>query len=130
MPSNSAILKKYILEFATFEFFEHYVIFKINEGISYQSNNYLEFLSLCADFFQDKPFSIIDHRSSSFSLDPTMYITHGDLLPNIKAQAVVATANVQNIFNGAEKHCIKNWPTNTFDTLDAAINWIGQYQHC
>lgn len=84
----------------------------------------LEFYSLCFEVFEDKPFSIVELKVSSYSLDPSFYIEYRDLLSNIKANAVVLDPSSSATFSEYEALYIKHCDFRVFDSIGDAVSWV------
>jgi len=119
-------MEEYKLKFGRFEFFDDYVISTINEGVDLVSERLLEFHSLCFEVFQDRPFSIIERKVSSYSLDPSFYIKYRDSLSNIRAHAVVIESRSSTKLAEYESLYITHCPCKVFNSTDDALSWINQ----
>lgn len=117
-------VQEYSLKFGTFQFFDSYVIGTIDEGVDMDTGMLLEFYSLCFEVFEDRPFSIIELRTSTYSIDPSFYIKYRDLLSNIKAHAVVIAANTSATYSEYEALYIKHCHFRVFDSVGDAVNWV------
>lgn len=116
--------QEYALKFGSFEFFDSYVISTIIEGIDMDAGKLLELYSLYFEVFQDRPFSVVEHRVSSYSMDPSFYIKYRDLLSNIRAYGVVIDPDSSVKFSEYEILYIKHCPCRVFDSTSEAVSWV------
>jgi len=119
-------MEEYTLKFGRFQFFDDYVISTINEGVDLVSERLLEFHSLCFEVFQNKPFSIVERKDCSYSLDPSFYIKYRDSLTNIRAHAVVIRPDSSAKLAEYESLYITHCPCSVFNSTSDALDWINQ----
>ncbi len=126
MPESKPILPlhDYSLKFGRFQFFDGYVTSAIDEGVDMDAGKLLELYSLCFEVFENRPFSVVELRDSSYSLDPSFYIKYRDLLSNIKAHAVVVDPESAVKIKEYETLYIQHCPCRVFDSIGAAVSWV------
>ncbi len=83
----------------------------------------LQFYSLCYDIFEQRPFSVIEIRTCSFSVDPLFYVQYKSLRTNIVSHAIVDEPHSQSSLAEYETAFIQHCPAKTFHTLSEAIEW-------
>jgi len=123
MAVNTIESSAYALDFATCEFTDDCVKVCFAEGVNIDSDKMLLFYALCSEVFTDKPFSVIELRYFSYSVDPLFYIEYRNLLSNIKSHAIVAVTNRLMYIHQYELDFIKHCPSKAFSALDDAVEW-------
>ncbi|UOB17232.1 hypothetical protein [Abyssalbus ytuae] len=115
--------RKIDFEFGTLEIFNDYAIGEINEGIDFKCEQNEKIISVCKKYFKDRPFGYISNRTTSFSIDPSIYNQLRNNLKNLVAIAVIAknpaqilSTNVEQIFFGKSlQH---------FSTMNDGVIWL------
>lgn len=81
--------KTITLDFCVLEFYDHFVVSTIDEGVMIDLNAYTKIFEQCLYFFGTNPFSYISNRLRSFSVNPMVY-KHVSSINNLKSFAVVS----------------------------------------
>ena len=116
------IRKKINFDFGSVEVFDGFAIGEFNEGLDIRAEQNDTLIKVCKKYYKEKPFGYICNRTTSCSIDPTVYFKSSKIT-NLQAIAVVVTnpaqilsASIEKIFFG------RNFQY--FDTLSDAISWI------
>ena len=107
------------------EFYDHFVIGLVNPDIDFGQSERLLFLMACLEHFKEKPFGYISVRTSSYSINPLIYMELNKV-ESLKAFAVVYYSLLVKGNAQLEGQFYKK-PFGIFDTQSEAINWILQY---
>ncbi len=114
--------KKINFDFGSVEIFDSFAIGEYKEGIDLKTEQNDKLIRVCEKYYKDKPFGYICNRTTSFSVDPAVYMKANNI-ENLKAIAVVVknpaqvlSASIEKIFFGRSFQY--------FDSLSTAINWI------
>ena len=116
------ISKKINFDFGSVEVFDGFAIGEYNEGIDLGAEQNDKLIHVCKKYYKDKPFGYISNRTTSFSIDPTVYLK-SNKITNLQAIAVVVknpaqvlSASIEKIFFGRSFQY--------FDSLNDAVSWI------
>jgi hypothetical protein len=109
------------LDFCELEFYENYVICRINEGeeINVEKNNLQT--DEIVKHFNGRPFVYITHRVNSYSVDPSIYYDSSEI-ESLVGFAVVGNTYLAVSNAEIEKLFLKK-PFEIFTELDEAITW-------
>lgn len=109
-------------DFGSLEVFDGFAIGDFKEGVDIKSEQNDLLISVCKKYFKDRPFGYISNRTTSYSIDPTVYMKFNKV-SNLHAIAVVVknpaqvlSASIERIFFG------RNFKY--FNSLSDAIIWI------
>lgn len=109
-------------DFGSLEVFDGFAIGDFKEGVDIKSEQNDLLITVCKKYYKDRPFGYISNRTTSYSIDPTIY-TKFSKLTNLQAIAVVVknpaqvlSASIEKIFFG------RNFQY--FDSLPDAVSWI------
>ena len=114
-----------IRDLGEFEFYEHYVIGRVDEGVDAGS----QFVGILTDIIQKhysgRPIIYISDRVNSYSLDTT---AASDLIArnNICFVGFVTYTDRQKRVYPVEEHLIEGAEICSFDYLGAAVKWAKQ----
>ncbi len=114
-------MKKYNLTFCQLEFYDHYVVAVMNEGIVVSKENNAILVEIAEKHYQDTPFVYITHRINSYSVDPTVYIRTAQI-ESLKGFAVVSKNESQKVHVTYEKQFFEK-EFCYFETMDEALKW-------
>ncbi|SHI54893.1 hypothetical protein [Algibacter luteus] len=109
------------LDFCELDFYENYVICRINEGeeIDAKKNNLQT--DAIIKHFKGKPFVYITHRVNSYSVDPKIYYDSSEI-ESLVGFAVVGNTYLAVSNAEIEKLFLKK-PFEIFTELDEAVDW-------
>ena len=124
--NNIISLQEYTLPFGSFQFFPGYVTCYIDDAVDLDEDKLLQFYALCSDVYQAERFAVIELRLCSYSVDPSFYIKHSDLLSQVKGHAMVVAGTAPAQLSEFEALCIKHCPYGVFYSLSEAISWAAQ----
>ncbi|GAA4277379.1 STAS/SEC14 domain-containing protein [Aquimarina mytili] len=123
-PINEGeFVKKYDLEIGKVSFYKNYLIIEVAEGISFNHEKAKQLSRLTELHFGNQPFGYISNRINSYSLEPMDYLKIKEILPNIKAFAVVAYNNFQKASVRIENMFYQDGIV-TFEQIEEAVKWI------
>lgn len=115
------LLSRLELDYTNLEFYDHYVISRINEGAIITSIEVRELIKVCIEFYKNKPYVYISKRENNFNVDPTIYFNL-EKLNNLAGIAVVST-NPSSINMAAFEQKFSKIPFDIFLDLEDALEW-------
>jgi len=118
------VLKTIETDFARLNFYEHFVITEMHEGIDLDENIVDVMIQFAIDFYGKKPFGYISNRVNSYSVNPVIYFKISKI-DNLAAFAVVSTKMIVT-YNVQIEKAFMTRPYELFDNLDEAVNWVKQ----
>ncbi len=121
--NEGSFLRKYDLEIGQVSFYKNFLVIEVAEGISFNQEKAKQLSKLTDLHFENRPFGYISNRINSYSLEPMDYLKIKEILPNIKAFAVVAYTNSQKASVRIENMFHPDGLV-TFEHIDDAVTWI------
>jgi hypothetical protein len=119
---NAIIVKEYILDIATVQVFDNYMVAVYNEGCTVTLERAYQIIGISEIHFRDKPFGFISLRKNSYALDPTIY-NYVRELDNLKAYAIVSVKEMDMHNFTIEKMFYKK-PMKFFIDYNNALTWV------
>ncbi len=105
----------------TIKLYQRVAIIEIAEGTSISYENGIETFQRLMSMIGDKPWAYISNRVNSYSLNPNDY-KHFNEIPTLKGIGIIQYKKSIKTAMELEKMFVKK-PFQTFDNLDAAIEW-------
>lgn len=119
---KAVIVKEYILDIATVQVFNNYMVAVFNEGCTVTLERAYQIIGISEIHFRDKPFGFISYRKNSYALDPTIY-NYVRELDNLKAFAIVSVKEMDMHNFNIEKMFYKK-PMKFFIDYNNALTWV------
>ena len=119
---NAVIVKEYILDIATVQVFDNYMVAVYNEGCTVTLERAYQIIGISEIHFRDKPFGFISFRKNSYAIDPTVY-NYVRELENLKAFAIVSIKEMDMHNFNIEKMFYKK-PMKFFIDYNNALAWV------
>jgi len=119
---NAVIVKEYILDIATVQVFDNYMVAIYNEGCTVTLERAYQLIGISEIHFRDKPYGFISFRKNSYALDPTVY-NYVRELENLKAYAIVSIKEMDMHNFNIEKMFYKK-PMKFFIDYNNALAWV------
>lgn len=115
-----------LLDFGKITFHDKILIAEINEGVLLDVEKNRMLLKLGKNYFGNKPYGYISHRTHSYAVNPMVYLESAQA-ENLKAIAVVTLDPVVTQNTNVEKKFYKNVNAfNVFDNLNDAVSWLNE----
>ncbi len=108
--------------FGIAEIHDNYMIMKMNEGITVNSEINKILTDLAIDMFEGRPFGYITRRENSYSVDPNVYLETSKI-ENLVGFAIVSKEKIHITTVEVEKLFL-NKPMKVFEELKGAIAWV------
>lgn len=113
-------------EIGRFEYYQNYIVGKINEGVHVTYEAAAEPLQVGAQIFgYGKDFIYISDRTNSYSIEPTGYYDASKMFPNFKGLAIVAKNKRRRMLANLERLFMKR-PIKVFENLEDAFTWANE----
>ncbi len=119
---NAVIVKEYILDIATVQVFDNYMVAIYNEGCTVTLERAYQIIGISEIHFRDKPYGFISFRKNSYAIDPTIY-NYVRELENLKAYAIVSIKEMDMHNFNIEKMFYKK-PMKFFIDYNNALAWV------
>ena len=117
----STILKSKRLSFTSLDFYENYVISKMDEGTVFDSVLCQQMVDACLEFFNGNSFIYIANRVNHYNVDPMIYLGLGKYTV-FKGIAIVDKTSSSINLAAFEKNFTR-YPFEIFDNLSDATTW-------
>lgn len=114
-------MKTIELDFCKLDFFDHYFIGTIYEGVLINKKKADTIIQIALKYFESTPFVIISNRVHSFSIDPSIY-TKLKLIDTLVGFTIVTNSS-KVISNSSLEKIFYGKPFSVHSNFDTAINW-------
>lgn len=117
-------IKKVVLAFGNFYFFEKYIIAELNHGIHFNWEKGRELIDVAYEHYgEDAKIAYISNRVNSYSVDPQDWIKFYKERHHLEAYAIVAYNKI-GLMNVMLEKLFSQTRIRKFSDLDAAVEWI------
>lgn len=115
------LIKSQRLSFTNLDFYENYVVSKMDEGIVFDKKLSEIMIDVCLEFFNGNSFIYIANRVNNYNVDPTIYLGLGKYTV-FKGIAIVDKI-ASNVNLAAFEKNFTSYPFEIFDNLTDATKW-------
>lgn len=116
---------KYEFQFGHMEIIGTCAVFTSNEGVHIDTAETREIWAVLKEIYGEKKFGFIANRINSYSVNP-IAVKNVFLHETVVAGAIVSKTKWGKIISELELKLIKKTQTQHFESLDSAINWVGE----
>ena len=115
------LIKSQRLSFTNLDFYENFVVSKMDEGIVFDKKLSEIMIDVCLEFFNGNSFIYIANRVNNYNVDPTIYLGLGKYTV-FKGIAIVDKI-ASNVNLAAFEKNFTSYPFEIFDNLTDAMKW-------
>lgn len=112
------------LNFCELEFYDKYVICRINEGETISFEKSKQQTEAILNYYKNKPFIYITHRVNSYAVDPNIYANSSKIKTLIGF--VVVSSNIASVKNAIFERMFLDKPFEIFNDISDATMWADE----
>ena len=109
------------LNFCELQFFDNYVICKVNEGVTVTPEKSQKQTETILDYYKEKPFVYITHRKNSYAVDPGIYSKSSKIKTLVGF--LVVSSNFASIRSANFEKKFFDKPFKVYQKLEDACSW-------